>query len=103
MILKKWDIEYEVIDLKEYGINNIAFDLPSAVSYMYEAVNKGFLILGGDIIISSQGKFFESDDNWYSNKKIPMDTMQDALNYLSRYWKNCNIKNSEWYITVVLG
>lgn len=103
MKYKKWDIQYEVVELKKYGINNIAFDLPSAVSYMYEAVNNGMLILGGDIIVYDHGEFVESSDNWYSNKKQPMDTMQDALDYLSSYWNNCNMKTFPWYIAIVLG
>ena len=103
MTYKKWNMQYEVTDLKKYGINNIAFDLPSAVSYMLEAVNNGLLILGGDIIVVDHGKFIESDDNWYSNQTSPMATMQDALNYLCSYWKNCNIRNSSWYITIILS
>ena len=81
MTYKKWDMEYNVIDLQKYGIKNFAFDLPSAVSYMYEAVSNGFLILGGDIIVNDHGIFVESVDGWYSEKNTPLDTMQDALNY----------------------
>ena len=53
MTYKKWDMEYNVIDLQKYGIKNFAFDLPSAVSYMYEAVSNGFLILGGETMAYS--------------------------------------------------
>lgn len=103
MILKRWDLEYEVIDLKKYGINNFAFDLPSAISYMCEAVNNNFLILGGDIIIIDNELYIESDDNWYSEKTEPKETMQEALNYLCSYWKNCHLDSSSWKITMNLG
>lgn len=103
MTYKKWDMEYNVIDLQKYGIKNFAFDLPSAVSYMYEAVSNGFLILGGDIIVNDHGIFVESVDGWYSEKNTPLDTMQDALNYLCLYWNNCKMKAASWYITIVLS
>ncbi len=115
MIYQRWNIKYEVVDLTEYGIYAVAFDLPSVVSYMYEAASNGLLILGGDIIFNEDGIYTESPDNWYSEKKTPMGTLQDALDYLSRYWKYRCTKESDcpywkndkgeefpWCVTVVL-
>ena len=115
MIYQRWNIKYEVVDLTEYGIYAVAFDLPSVVSYMYEAASNGLLILGGDIIFNEDGIYIESPDNWYSEKKTPMGTLQDALDYLSRYWKYRCTKESDcpywkndkgeefpWCVTVVL-
>ena len=95
-------MQYEVICLKDFGINNIAFDLPSVVSYMYEAVSHGLLVLGGDIIVVEKDRYVESYDNWFSEKKEPLETMQDALDYLTRYWKTRK-GSGEWYVSVVLG
>lgn len=104
MILKRWDLEYEVIDLNEYGINNFAFDLPSAISYMWEAANNNFLILGGDIItVDYVGGYTESDNNWYSEKREPLETLQDAINYLCLYCRNSHLDLSSWKISINLA
>ena len=103
MTLKRWGLEYEVVDLSASGINNFAFDLPSAISYMCEATSNGLLILGGDIIVIDNDRYIESDDNWYSSKTDPTETMQDALNYLRCYWKNCNSDSSTWMVAVILN
>ena len=47
MKYSRWELNYEVIDLTSDGINNYAFDLPSAMAFICEAVSHGFLILGG--------------------------------------------------------
>ena len=104
MRLKKWNLEYDVVDLQKFGINNYAFDLPSAVSYMCEAANNGFRILGGDIIdIDDRGQYSEGCDNWYSKKAEPLETLQDALNYLSLYCRNTELTTSKWMVAVVLN
>ena len=102
MIIKAWNIELEAIDLSEHGIKNYAFDLPYAIAYMCEAVNQNKLILGGDIIVSENGCYTESYDNWYSNQKDPQATLKDALYYLSRIWKNFDNK-SDWKVSVVIS
>ena len=102
MVLKKWQLEYDVVDLKEYGIDNVAFDFPSAISYMCEAMNQGYIILGGDIIVFENGRYTESGNSWWSDKKDPQETMKDALGYFSTLCNN-NCFDFSWKISVILA
>ena len=95
---QKWKLQYEAIDLSEFGIANVAFDLPSAVAFMCEAANEGFKILGGDIIVPYKDELTESCDNWSSNASTASETLQDALRYLSKYWRK---NDPNWYISVI--
>ena len=97
------NIKYESIDLSKAGINNLAFDLPYAIVYMCEAVSKGKKILGGDIVVFKNGMWTEGDDNWYSDKISPVDTLTDAIAYLTLYCKNSKKHFSDWKVSVVLS
>ena len=70
MKYSRWELNYEVIDLTSDGINNYAFDLPSAMAFICEAVSHGFLILGGDIIIREGKHYIESCDNGIATRII---------------------------------
>jgi hypothetical protein len=93
--------EYEVIDLHDSGICNYAFDIISAIEYMYEATSCGKLILGGDIVILNDGVYTESYDSWYSDKRTPDETLSDALKYLRIYLER-NHKELNWKICIVI-
>ena len=101
MKYSRWELNYEVIDLTSDGINNYAFDLPSAMAFICEAVSHGFLILGGDIIIREGKHYIESCDNWYCNENNPMETAQKAMEYLSAYHlRNCD-SDKKWWVSVL--
>ena len=96
-----WELNYDVIDLVPDGINNYAFDLPSAMAFICEAAGNGFRILGGDIIIREGAHYTESCDNWYSSEDDPMQTAQEAMDYLRAYYlRNCG-SEKQWWVTVV--
>lgn len=100
MKLKVWDISYDVIDLKEDGINNYAFDFPSATAFISEAMNHGMLILGGDIITHDGTGFNESSDNWFSNSNNPIETAQVAIDYLVNYYLRNAHSRKEFWVTI---
>lgn len=91
---------YDVQDLHEIGINSYAFDIVSAIEYMYEAVDYGKLILGGDIIEIKDHKPHLSYDNWYTQKSTPEETLQDALSFLRKYLER-NYTEYPWRICIV--
>ena len=94
--------EYEVVDLKEIGCNEYAFDLVSAIAFLYEAASCGKRILGGDIIEKVGDHWSVSNDNWYSEKETPEETLDDALNYLRNYLDR-NYKLYPWKVSIVIS
>ena len=96
-----WNNEYDVIDLSCMGVNNYAFDIVSAISYMYEAVEHKNAILGGDIVSCENEEYAYTYDNWYSKKIQPSETLEDALEYLKKY---CSLHPdvSKWRVVVVV-
>ena len=96
-----WGKEYEVIDLHSMGIDNYAFDIVSAISYMYEAVAHKNAILGGDILCFENDEYNFTCDNWYSEKIQPSETLNDALEYLKKYCAyHPNV--SKWVIAITI-
>ena len=96
-----WGKEFEVIDLHSIGIDNYAFDIVSAISYMYEAVAHRNAILGGDMLYFENDECTLTDDNWYSEKIQPLETLNDALEFLKKHCKyHPNV--SKWVIAITI-
>ena len=101
MKFKAWDISYDVIDLTEDGIGEYAFDFPSAMAFICEAMNNGMLILGGDIITHDGKHFNVSCDSWYSESQDPVETAQTAIDYLVNYYLRNAHSREKFWVTIV--
>ena len=104
MIRTFFEKKYDVVDLNGInGSNEYAFDLISALEFMYEAVANGHKILGGDIYVyDEKGRLTLSCDNWYSEKESPQETLDDAMDYLKIYFEN-SYNSYPWKIVVVIS
>ena len=100
MIIKVFKKTYDVQDLSKIGINNYAFDLVSAIEFMYECVENKIRILGGDIINIKNGKASLSYDNWYSQNFVAEESLIDALNFLRHYYETK--KGESWKIAITI-
>ena len=90
---------YEIENYDELGIYE-ALDVVSAIEYMFEAVDHGKRVIGGDIVEFKDGGYYLSYNNWSSSKdKTPQQTLEDALNYLRKYL-SYNLKNYSFKVCV---
>ena len=97
---KFFDKEYDLLDLRESGINDLIFDLIPAIEFMHDLIRHNIRILGGDIIIKNKsGNYDVSTDNWYSQSKVPEETFVCAMDYLKKYIQSH--PNANWKIAVV--
>ena len=85
MKLNFFENEYNVIPLEDIGIKDFGFYYDDAISYIYEVVKNKKRILGGDIVIRTNGQWVLSPDSWYSKKREPEETTKDAICFLERF------------------
>ena len=98
-MIKFFEKQYNVVPLDEIGIKDFGFYYDDAVSYICDVVKSRKRILGGDIILRSNGQWDLSVDSWYSEKLEPEETLKDALCFLQKY--KAQAKN-EWIVCVVV-
>ena len=91
--------QYKVVPLDDLGIRDYGLYYDDAISLIRTVAKNKKRILGGDIILRMNGRWFMSNDSWYSTKGTPEGTLQDALCFLEKYKKQTD---GEWVVCVVI-
>ena len=91
-ILSK-DLLDAAVDLREIGVNQLAWPREAAVRVVAQLAEHGLAILGGDVLVIEGGRPAHTYDNWYVPKKEAADpwegyvagARETATSYITRY------------------
>jgi hypothetical protein len=87
--------------LYQYGISNLGFRYPTIIDVINEAMQKGKVILGGDIFFLANNKLDSKGDNWYYNK-VGVNDSRESCSKAFKYLNNYPLENSDCIITLVV-
>jgi hypothetical protein len=89
--------------LNQIGISGYAWYKDDVVLLLKEISNKGYIILGGDVIILNEDTPVFTGDSWYFETETPSEddivvSRDKAINYIQNYSKN----NGEDFIYTIV-
>lgn len=83
MNIKLFGQDVCVEDISYLGVQDIAFSPSQADNVLDILRDNKVLILGGDILVESEGRMKFSYENWYSESEDYLETYNTAKKYLT--------------------
>ena len=90
---------FEAEDVSALAVQDMVFAPAEAERLLRHLKDNRIVILGGDILVESQGELRFSGDNWYSDGKDFSEAYDAAVAYL----KKCKTwyKNDKYFVCIV--
>lgn len=86
------DLAGKGIDMRELGIDEVAWSFPEIFDVFNQFVELGYSILGGDVYRLETGKLTVTGDSWFMNKTSTLSssefqqaTRTKAIEYVTAY------------------
>jgi len=81
------ELQGKEINLKEIGINSIAWKKMDALLLLDYMEKESIVILGGDVLVKKDGIYQHTYDNWHYEKDNTMisDSIMNTRDYISTY------------------